>query len=98
MYLENFYLQYPQPLLIGPLTLHAAVILTLKKKEEVRKGPGIIKVNTKILEDSRVATEVGNEISRMMSQAEPLWDPHTKLEFLKMVIRTTVAERVTEIR
>jgi exonuclease III len=77
---------------------HAAVILTLKKKEEVRKGPGIIKVNTKILEDSRVAIEVGNEIARMMSQAEPHWDPHTKLEFLKMVIRTTVAERVTEIR
>jgi hypothetical protein len=58
---------------------HAAVILTLKKKEEVRKGPGIIKVNTKILEDSRVAIEVGNEIARMMSQTEPHWDPHTKL-------------------
>jgi exonuclease III len=77
---------------------HAAVILTIDKKEEVRKGPGIVKVNVKILEDPKVTNEVGIEILRMMNQAEAHWDPHTKLEFLKVAIRTSIAERVTEIR
>jgi exonuclease III len=77
---------------------HAAVILTIDKKEEVQKGPGIVKINVKILEDVKVANDVGMEIQRMMNQAEIHWDPHTKLEFLKVAIRSSIAERVTEIR
>jgi len=46
---------------------HAAVRVELTSKEEIEKGPGIVKVNIKILEDPVVSTQIGKEIEEMMN-------------------------------
>ncbi len=50
------------------------------------RGPGIVKVNTKILDDPVAALQIAVEIEEMMSQTDDSWNPHAKLEFLKVAI------------
>ena len=48
------------------------------------RGPGIVKVNTKILDDPIVVLQIGTAIEEMMSQTDDSWNPHERLEFLKV--------------
>jgi hypothetical protein len=66
--------------------------------DEPAKGPGIRKVNTRILEDNNVASQIGNEIEEMMKQADNNWNPHMTLEFMKVTIRSIFSTKVAEIR
>ena len=77
---------------------HAAVKIDFTFEEEPTKGPGIVKVNTKILEDPFVALQIGKEIEEMMSQTDESWNPHSRLEFLKVAIRSVFSSKVSEIR
>jgi exonuclease III len=77
---------------------HAAVRVELTSKEEIEKGPGIVKVNIKILEDPVVSTQIGKEIEEMMNQCDESWNPHLTLEFLKVSIRTVFSSKVSGIR
>jgi hypothetical protein len=77
---------------------HAAVIIKLNQEDEIKKGPGLVKINTEILKDPRVVKQVEEEIVAMMEQADNNWNPHVKLEFLKVCIRTIFAKKVTEQR
>ena len=77
---------------------HAAVIIKFKVLDEPVKGPGIIKVNVTVLEDPVIAKEVEVEIKEMMSQSLTHWDPHTRLEFLKTVIRSVMATKSAEVK
>jgi len=77
---------------------HAALRIEFIKKEEIRRGPGIVKVNSRVLEDPKVAMRIGEEIKMMMDEAGEHWDPHKKLEFLKVAIRSSIAEEVTSVR
>ena len=77
---------------------HAAVHIKLKFEDKPIKGPGIIKVNTKILENPNIVKQIGNEIKSMMEQTDSSWNPHAKLEFLKVVIRSVFSSKVSEIR
>jgi exonuclease III len=77
---------------------HAAVIIKFKLLDDIVKGPGIIRVNAAVLEDPKIEKEVGIEIKEMMNQAMDIWDPHTKLEFLKTVIRSVLATKTAEVR
>jgi hypothetical protein len=77
---------------------HAAVKITLVQESEPRRGPGITKVNTRILEDPKVAADVEKEIEEMMKQTDNTWNPHAKLEFLKVAIRSTIANKVMKVR
>ncbi len=77
---------------------HAAVQLDLTLKDEISKGPGIVKVNSKILEDVERRRNVEREIERMMSQIGEDWNPHTILEFLKVSIRTAMSEETGNLR
>jgi hypothetical protein len=76
---------------------HAAVIIKIISEDTI-KGPGIIKVNTEILDDDHAAKQIGEEIEAMMEQIDESWNPHTSLEFLKMSIRTVIATKVSEKR
>ncbi len=67
-------------------------------KNELVKGPGIIKVNTVILADPQISKVVDQEIQQMMSQALEDWNPHEKLEFLKVTIGTVISSKVAKIR
>jgi len=50
------------------------------------RGPGIVKVNTKILDDPAVVLQIGTAIEEMMGQTDNTWNPHASLEFLKVAI------------
>jgi hypothetical protein len=76
---------------------HAAVSIHIQK-EEMKKGPGITKVNVEILEDPRMVEEITKEVKEMMEQTDDSWNPHAILEFLKVVIRSTIATKVSERR
>ncbi len=77
---------------------HAAVKIDLEEKDVPKKGPGIIKVNTKILEDPRTTLEIEKEIEEMMKQVGEHWDPHTTLEFMKVAIRSVIADKNGNLR
>jgi exonuclease III len=77
---------------------HAAVQLDLTIKDEISKGPGIVKVNSKILEDVERRKNVEGEIERMMSQIGEDWNPHMILEFLKVSLRKAMSEETGNLR
>jgi hypothetical protein len=76
---------------------HAAVSIQIQK-EEMKKGPGITKVNVDILEDPRIVEEITKEVKEMMEQTDDSWNPHAILEFLKVSIRSIIASKVSERR
>jgi hypothetical protein len=65
---------------------HASVQIDFALEEEPTRGPGIVKVNTKILDDPAVVLQIGREIEEMMNQTDNSWNPHARLEFLKVAI------------
>ena len=77
---------------------HAAVEIDFKLKDDIVRGPGIPTVNIKVLEDPEIATQVGLEIQKMFEQAPTCWNPHDKLESLKVSIRTVIATKVAKVR
>jgi exonuclease III len=77
---------------------HAAVEIVVALEQKVNKGPGITKLNIKILEDPKIAAQIGMEIEEMMTQTSETWNPHMKLEFLKVAIRTVISAKVSELR
>ena len=69
---------------------HAAVVTALKtKSNKNRSRSRIPRLDPSILQ-GEAASEVKNEISAMINQASHSWDPHMKLEYSKMCIRTVM--------
>ena len=77
---------------------HAAVIIEIVEENPTIRGPGIVKLNTKTLEDPTVVREIENEVKQMMDQTDESWNPHAKLEFLKVAIRSIVSAKTSKIR
>ena len=77
---------------------HAAVKVEFKLPKTPDQGPGIPKVNISILDNPKLVEQIGREIKTMLDQTDESWNPHLKLEFLKVAIRTTIAGKVAEIR
>ena len=77
---------------------HASVKIDFTFEEEPVRGPGIAKVNTKILDDPVVVLQIGTAIEEMMSQTDDSWNPHARLEFLKVAIRSVFSWNVSEMR
>jgi exonuclease III len=77
---------------------HAALEIVLKIEETPKRGPGLTRINTTILEDPVLSKQVEEEIGVMMAQADDTWDPHLRLEFLKVCIRSVISTKVMENR
>ena len=77
---------------------HAAVITNMRIEGPPKKGPGIVKINTRILDDPNNIIKVGKDLGEMLGQMDETWNPHIKLEFLKVAIRTVFANNTMEIR
>jgi len=77
---------------------HAAVVVEILEENQIERGPGIVKINTRLLEDPKITSQLGIEIEQMMQQCDNSWNPHTKLEFLKVVIRSVFSTKTSEIR
>ena len=77
---------------------HAAVKIDFVLSDVPTKGPGIVKVNTQILDDPLTVVQIKNEVKELISQVGEDWNPHLKLEFLKVAIRTVFSSKTSEIR
>jgi hypothetical protein len=77
---------------------HAAIMITFKQSEVQTKGPGIIKINTTILDNPEIVKQIVDEITILMNQTDDSWTPHSKLEFFKVAIRSVFSTKVSEIR
>ena len=77
---------------------HAAVEVEILEENQIERGPGIVKINTRLLEDPKTTSQLELEIKQMMSQCDEGWNPHTKLEFLKVAIRSVFSTKTSEIR
>ena len=73
---------------------HAAVFVEMHVNEDIEVGPGLTRVNSAVLRDLVQLLAVKAEISDMMGQIPADWDPHQRLEFFKVAIRTTVSDAV----
>ena len=56
------------------------------------RGPGLFKVNGSLLEDPLKLAQAKAQIDTMMQQVDPTWNPHQKLEFFKLCVRTTLSQ------
>jgi hypothetical protein len=77
---------------------HASVKIDFTFEEEPVRGPGIVRVNNKILDDPVVVLQIGTAIEEMMSQTDDSWNPHARLEFLKVAIRSIFSLKISEMR
>jgi len=76
---------------------HAAVICGFTIETKFEKGPGIARLNTRLLDDERTKSEIIIQLKELLSQASQNWNPHFKLEFVKMAIRSAFSN-VASIR
>ncbi len=69
---------------------HAAIIVTIEY--DLYKGRGMLRPNLAFLDCLDLRTRFEAELFLLLNQAERSWDPHTRLEFAKMSIRSKVIE------
>ena len=77
---------------------HASVKIDFTFEEEPIRGPGIVKVNTKILDDPAVVLQIGTSIEEMMSQTDDSWNPHARLECFKVAFCLVFSLNISEMR
>ena len=61
-------------------------------------GPGLVRVNARVLDDPLSLTIVKRELEERLAQIPDHWDPHVKLEYLKVSIRSVISENVGKNR
>ena len=71
---------------------HAGVQIWLDILKKAPRGPGLFKVNGSLLEDPIKLAQAKAQIDTMMQQVDPTWNPHQKLEFFKLSVRTTLSQ------
>jgi hypothetical protein len=59
---------------------------------EITKGPGITKINTSVLKNKRKTEEIRSELIFLIQQIPLEWNGHKKLEFLKVILRSTFSK------
>ncbi len=76
---------------------HAAVRIDMSIPEE-RFGPGIPKVNTTILKDPVWKAKISDRLKCMISQIPNDWNPHIKLKYVKVAVRSAFSEVTGEAK
>ena len=75
---------------------HSAVIVELKAKKLIRKTNAITRIDTAFLNNVKLRSEFLSEINQKVQQLEDTnLDPHGRLEFLKVAIRSAAIEIAT---
>ena len=57
-------------------------------------GPGLVRVNASVLDDPLSLTIVKTELEERLAQVPDHWDPHVKLEYLKVSTRSVISEKI----
>jgi exonuclease III len=74
---------------------HAAVKVGFTFLNTIVKGPGLPKININVLDDPKVKQRIESEINEQLGQMPSQWDPHLKLEFMKVAIRSVFAQQTS---
>jgi hypothetical protein len=77
---------------------HASLHVELHINDEILMGPGLTRVNSFVRDDPQKLGVAKNEIKEMLNQMPGEWDPHKRLEYLKVVIRSVLAGLVGRSR
>ena len=67
---------------------HAAVIATFIRIIQPCRSPLITRLDARLLQDLEGLPILEEEYQRLTEQDDPSWNPHTRLEFFKMCLRT----------
>jgi hypothetical protein len=65
---------------------------------ETIRGPGTIKINVNILNNPDTVNVIRNELEMALNQADKSWNPHVRLEYLKVMIRSIFASQTSRER
>jgi hypothetical protein len=77
---------------------HASLAIGFLLREAPKKGPGIARVNTNILGDPNTVAQIRRELITLINQIDGNWNPHMKLEFVKVAIRSTFSTQTSYIK
>ena len=77
---------------------HASVLTSIQLGLDAPIGPGLTKVNSAVLDDPINLAKGKSGLNEMLSQMPNEWNPHMKLEFVKVSIRSTITNLVGRIR
>ena len=77
---------------------HASLHVEMYINEEIVMGPGLTRVNVSVLDDPYKLVVAKEEIKELLAQIPRDWDPHKRLEYLKVVIRSVLAGLVGRSR
>ena len=55
-----------------------------------QRGPRLFNVNSSLLENPNILQKANEQINTMMEQMDASWNPHLKLEYLKVCVRSTM--------
>jgi exonuclease III len=69
---------------------HAMLETRFKIKNILKRGRGLFRLNASILENHHSLDEVRAELSFQLSLIPTHWDPHKKLDYVKMSIRSVI--------
>ena len=73
---------------------HAAVKIHLKIPKANARGPGLVRVNAEVLNKDHIRTEFLGRLRQSIDDIPANWDPNQRLEFLKVITRSTLSEIV----
>ncbi len=71
---------------------HGALITSIQLNPEFKRGPGIVKVNPEVLDDPIKLGQIRNELIFLISQIPEDWNGHKKLDYLKVIIQSTMGK------
>ncbi len=74
---------------------HAALSCGIKLDKEIIRGRGIVKLNTKLLDDDGNRLEKEHQLRILLEQIPDYWNAHTKLEYVKVAVRSAFANVAT---
>ena len=77
---------------------HGGVLCKKVINVTMARGPGIKKLDPIILENEYVKNEIQKKLSEMLDQILDVWNPHQKLEFMKVALRSATIEVTSKFR
>ena len=69
---------------------HASLLINMRINENIVIGPRLTRINLLILDDLNNLNMAKARINEMLDQAHNNWDPHMRLEFFKVAIRSVL--------
>jgi hypothetical protein len=75
---------------------HALIEASINSRND--DGPGIPRIDATFLENPTFKEEFTTEVNKLFTESKNEWDPHTKLEFLKVCIRSAAFEAQSKMK